>query len=99
MTNILNRLPAQWEAMPYGRHWSFAYELNGEKREDYDFRVEFTIGVSDREEAAVIRLLEAAPELLGLLQDISLAMHEGGMRKPKGWLERIDRTIANAKVA
>jgi hypothetical protein len=35
-----------------------------------------------------------APQPMILLQDISLAMHEGGMRKPKGWLERIDRTIA-----
>jgi hypothetical protein len=45
------------------------------------------------------RLRKAAPDLLGLLRDISLAMHAGGMRKPKAWLERIDRTIAKAEAA
>jgi hypothetical protein len=62
MTNA-RYIPAQWEATPYGSHWSFAYELNGEKREDYDFRVEFTIGVSAHEQAAVIRVLEAALDM------------------------------------
>ncbi len=95
MTNT-KHIPAEWEATPYGRHWSFSYELNGERREDYDFRVEFGRGVSAREQADVIRLLETAPRLLAMLQDIALAMHEGGMRKPKGWLERIDRNIAEA---
>jgi hypothetical protein len=40
-----------------------------------------------------------APQPLILLQDISLAMHDGGMKKPKDWLESIDRTIAEAMVA
>lgn len=40
-----------------------------------------------------------APQPLLLLQDLSLAMHDGGMKKPKGWLERIDRTIAEAIAA
>jgi hypothetical protein len=40
-----------------------------------------------------------APQPLILLQDISVAMHEGGMRKPKQWLERIDRTIREAMAA
>jgi hypothetical protein len=66
MTNT-RRTPAQWEATPYGRHWSFDYELNGEKREDYDFRVEFGWGVGSHEQADVIRLLEAAPVMLTAL--------------------------------
>jgi hypothetical protein len=40
-----------------------------------------------------------APEPLILLQDIASAMHAGGMRKPKDWLKRIDRTIAEALAA
>ena len=57
-------LPESWEAMPYGGHWSFAYDRNGRAREDYDFRVEFDGTVGETEQAAVVRLLEAAPELL-----------------------------------
>jgi hypothetical protein len=41
-----------------------------------------------------LALLAAAPEMLYLLKDIAFAFEQGGLRRPKGWHERINRTIA-----
>ena len=57
-----------------------------------------TLGYA-RADIANAWLIAAAPELLGVLRDISLAMFEGGLRRSKGWLERIDRTITKATAA
>jgi hypothetical protein len=64
MTNQLAHTPVEWEATPYGEHWSFAYDLANNQREEYDFTVEFHETVDEQEQSAVIHLIEAAPELL-----------------------------------
>jgi hypothetical protein len=72
--------------------------LEERKWDSLDFHDVGVVGVERALQAAYQAGLRAgnAPQPLILLQDISLAMHEGGMRKPKCWLERIDRTIAEA---
>ena len=67
MTTITLR-PPTWEAIPYGEHWSFAYNLANLEREEYDFTVEFHETVDEPEQKAAISLIEAAPELLAALK-------------------------------
>jgi hypothetical protein len=67
MTNIVIRTPAQWDATPYGEHWSFAYNLANKEREEYDFTVEFHESIAEPEQKAVIILIEAAPVMLAAL--------------------------------
>lgn len=69
MTNTAIHTPAEWEATPYGEHWSFAYNLANKEREEYDFTVEFHESIDAPEENAVISLIEAAPLLLAALED------------------------------
>src|SRR5438105_4365635 len=57
-----------------------------------------TLGYAEAD-IANARLIAAAPQLLAILEDISLAMHVGVIKKPKNWMERIDRTIAAATAA
>jgi hypothetical protein len=75
--------------------------LETRNSDSLDFHDVSVIGVKRALQAAYQAGLRAgaAPQPLILLQDISLAMHDGGMRKPKGWLESIDRTIAEAMAA
>ena len=83
------------------REHIFIETLEERKSDRLDFHNVSVWGVERALQAAYQAGLRAghAPQPLILLQDISLAMHEGGMRKPKGWLERIDRTIAEAMAA
>lgn len=61
-------IPKSFHADPYGDHWSFCYAGERDPRSDYDFRVEFTDGVPEPEQAAIVTLLEAAPKLLAALE-------------------------------
>ena len=94
MTTFTQHLPAQWEATPYGSHWSFAYNLANMEREEYDFTVEFHETVSEPEGTAVISLIETPPELLAELIGISDAWSnaEGGS-EVMDYLERRLYTI------
>ena len=44
-------------------------------------------------------LIAAAPELLGLLKDIELALKAGNLRKPNQWRDRISEVIRKTQVA
>ena len=72
MTNTPTKvfIPTEWDATPYGTHWSFAYTTDKPDRDDFDFRVEFDADVGDDERRAVIRLLEAAPAMFDELSRI-----------------------------
>jgi hypothetical protein len=49
----------------------FAYNLPNIEREEYDFTVEFHETVAEPEQLAVINLLEAAPNLLQIVQAVA----------------------------
>ena len=57
-------LPKSLSADHYGGHWIFCYASDGVQRGDYDFRLEFTEGVPEPEQVAIVSLLEVAPKLL-----------------------------------
>lgn len=92
-------LPASWQVEPYPGHWSFAYEPNAARREDYDFRVTFGKGVRQSEQLAVIALLEAAPRLLDALEEmvsIELDLDEGSRNFGAEHLRELAALIAQA---
>ena len=93
MTDKPFTLPASWAAEQYPTHWSFAHEVAC-AREDYDFRVEFTDGVPDSEQVAVIGLLEAAPRLLAALIAVKDAGYLEGGYQPT--IDMVDAAIAEA---
>jgi hypothetical protein len=95
MNHLANLLTA------IAREHLFIETLKERKSDRLDFHNVSVWGVTDALLAAYQAGQRAAgaPEPLILLQDIASAMHAGGMRKPKDWLKRIDRTIAEALAA
>lgn len=92
LTNLLNAIAREHLGIE---------TLRERKSDRLDFHNVGVWGVADALLAAYQagQRAASAPEPLILLQDIASAMHGGGMRKPKAWLERIDRTIAEVMVA
>ncbi len=88
-------LPASWEALPYGDHWSFAYTTERGDREDYDFRIEFNEGVPEAEERAIIALIEFAPSLLKALEILVDGGYVDDCYHPT--LKLVRDTLASAK--
>jgi hypothetical protein len=74
MTTTAKHLPAQWDATPYGMHWSFAYSLANKERDEYDFTVEFHESIDEPEQTAVISLIEAAPNVLAALEYVTATL-------------------------
>ena len=66
----MEKIPTEWNADPYGDHWSFAYVTERGERDDYDFRIEFNEAVDEAEELAVVHLIESTPKLLAALKDL-----------------------------
>ena len=104
----MSHSPAPWQSFAFtqqfskvlGCFWKPVYSCGtDENGEDAEIAPARAYGSTMEECEANAALIAVAPELLGLLKDIELALKAGNLRKPNQWRDRISAVIRKTQVA